>query len=144
MVREVEREALCFCAMRLRIVGDRAITSPAGLTTLELEQLYATGRAYDGEDRAPELRFVDASQPGHEDGWYLATIGVLSVAEVHEGDRHVYDLWRIDPDSATLFAAGTRDLVAGRCQSSWMTPDLMEPFEHAVALDEAMKAAGVW
>ncbi len=130
--------------MRLRVAEHRAITSPDGLTALELDQLRAAGRLFDGEDRAPELRFVDTSESGNDDEGCFATTGFLSVAKVYEGERHLYDLWRLDPDAATLFVAGTHDVVAGRCQSTWMTPDLMAPFEHAAALDKAMKGADIW
>ncbi len=72
-------------------------------------------------------------------------LGFLSVSKVHDdAGRHLYDLWCIDPDSATLFAAGTTELVAARCQSTWMTPDLMRGFDDGAALDGAMKTAGIW
>ncbi len=141
-------------SLRLRIVAHRPVTSPEGLCALELEQLRVAGRLYDGVDRAPERRFVemprdcgddeDEDEDGEDEGCF-GLRGFLSVSRVHDdADRHLYDLWRIDPDSATLFAAGTTEPVAGRCQSTWMTPDLMHPFDRAAVLDEAMKAADIW
>jgi hypothetical protein len=137
--------------MPWRIVDLRSVTSAEGLTPLELAQLRVAGWLYDGVDRAPELRFVelpvgpehDEDGDGHDHGCLGAT-GFLSASKVYDGDHHRYDLWVIDPDSAALFTAGTSDPVAGRCQSSWMTVDLLHPYEHAAALDQAMHARGIW
>lgn len=136
--------------MAWSIVDIRPVTSADQLTHLELEQLRVAGQQYDGQDRAPELRFVelpvaptdDDDEPTDE-GCFALT-GFLSVAKVHVDGTHRYDLWRIDPDAASLFVAGTTDVVAGRCQSTWMTPDLLESFPDAHALDDAMKAASIW
>ena len=129
-----------------RISGRRSITSAEGLTQLELQQLRIAGQRFDGVDRPPELRFVELTPADGEDedrGCFAST-GFLSVSAVYDGDRHLYDLWQIDPDAACLFVAGTTEQVAGRCQSTWMTPDLMHPYQHAAALDQAMNDAGIW
>lgn len=137
-------------AMTWHIQAHRPVTEPAGLGPLELEQLRVAGQLYDGVDRKPELRFVVLPQDPNEDNGddqdegCFGLGGFLSVSRVFDGERHLYDLWCVDPDAATLFAAGTTLVVAGRCQSTWMTPDLMHPYEHAAALDEAMKLAGIW
>ena len=134
-----------------QIVDLRTITSPAGLTPLELEQLRLAGQHYDGVDRAPELRFIelpvtpenDPDGMGY-DGGCLSLTGFLSLSRVHVDKALRFDLWCIDPDAASLFIAGTTELVAGRCQSSWMTPDLKQPFADCAALDRAMHDANIW
>ena len=134
-----------------RIVDLRAITSPDGLTPLELEQLHIAGKHYDGVDRAPELRFIelpvtpenDPDGMGY-DGGCLTLTGFLSLSRVYVDTALRFDLWCLDPDAASLFVAGTTEIVAGRCQSSWMTPDLRQSFADAAALDAAMKAANIW
>lgn len=137
------------------IVDLRSVTSANELTPLELEQLRVAGQKYDGQDRAPELRFValpvaatedddeEDDEPATDEGCFAST-GYLSVAKVYVDGAHRYDLWRIDPDAASLFALGTTEVIAGRCQSTWMTPDLLASYPDADALDEAMKAASIW
>lgn len=136
--------------MAWEIVDVRGVASAAELTQLELEQLRVAGQRFDGEDRAPELRFVLRSSSSsttpaeEEDPGCFANNGCLSVAKVHINGIHRFDLWCIDPDCAVLFVAGTTDVIAGRCQSTWMTPDLMENYAEAAALDKAMHDASIW
>lgn len=140
--------------MTWSIVDLRSVTSPDQLAPLELEQLRVAGQRFDGVDRAPELRFVelpvaqnndddDDDEPDIDEGCF-ASSGMLAVAKVYVDGTHRYDLWRIDPDAASLFVVGTTEVVAGRCQSTWMTPDLMDAYPDAEGLDEAMHAASIW
>ena len=138
-------------AMTWQIVDVRAVTSTNGLSPLDLEQLRIAGQHYDGVDRAPELRFVELPPTPENDpdgmgydGGCLVLTGFLSLSRVLVDGVLRFDLWRLDPDAASLFSAGTTEIVAGRCQSSWMTPDLRQPFSDAAALDEAMHAAKIW
>jgi hypothetical protein len=133
------------------IVDIRPVTSADQLTPLELDQLRVAGQKFDGEDRPPELRFVELPVAANEDGsesdedaGCFALTGFLAVAKVYVDGTHRYDLWQIDPDAASLLLAGTTEVVAGRCQSTWMTPDLLDSYPDADALDEAMKAASIW
>jgi hypothetical protein len=38
----------------------------------------------------------------------------------------------------------TGQVIAGRCQSTWMTVDLQHDYEQAAALDQAMRERGIW
>ena len=136
--------------MAFTLVRGRTPTDPAALSALELEQLRLTGRHFDGRDRPGALRLVDQPIPPEDleedidwdDGNLAAHL--LSAWEVHEDGVHRFDVWLHHADSGTLFVAGTTEVVAGRCQSQWMTPGLAGPWPHAEPLDAAMHAVGAW
>ncbi|MBK7076098.1 MAG: hypothetical protein IPH44_27760 [Myxococcales bacterium] len=136
--------------MALTLHGLRDVTSPDGLTPLERAQLYLAGRAFDGRDRRVEDRFVElpVSPEDLADGldWDDGCLGanMLWTAAVYDGEVHAFDLWVHHADNGCLFTAGSTDQLAGRVQSTWMTPDLRAPYPRAAELDAAMHAVGRW
>jgi hypothetical protein len=133
--------------MSLKIENVRIVEDAEGLSQLQLKQLYQVGVHFDGQDRSAENRFVnmpitpeaEAEGIDWDDGNFVGQL--LHVAEVHEDGVHKYDLWVHHSDNGCLFTKGTTEVLAGRVQSQWMTPDLSKPHKLAAALDAALTEA---
>jgi hypothetical protein len=111
------------------------------LTGIQREQLVVVGRSFDGIDRSAEARLRDEPIPEDAEDWMdwddgnLAAHGLV-VYEAWDGERHLYDVWvHHGGDNGCVFAAGTREVIAGRFQDTWMADDVTSP------LDEALHAA---
>lgn len=128
----------------------RRIDGAAALSPSELAQLYVVGRAFDGVDRRAEdrVREMPLSKEAVNDGvdWDDGNLAahMLSLAAVFDAGAHVFDVWVHHADAGCLFHQGTTALVAGRVQSTWMTPDLLAPYEHAALLDATLRSHGLY
>lgn len=135
----------------LYLKNQRHPSSHDQLSAIEQDQLRIAGLRFDGEDRSAESRFIERPAPAEEDDdadgdgvdWDDGNLGAhqLSVCEVHDDDGHRFDLWLHHVDSGCLFQAGTVELVAERCQFSWMEPGLTGPSALAEILDEVLGEA---
>jgi hypothetical protein len=135
----------------LRFVNVRRPKSADELSSLEREQLFLVGKHFDGKPRAVELRFTDQpiSEDDEDEGidWDDGNLGahMLSVWDVHDdAGRHLYDVWLHHADNGCVFEHGTTMVLAGRYQSTWLTPDGMKASPLAAALDAAMHVANTF
>lgn len=119
--------------MHLRFVDPREIGSLADLSAVQIEQLRAAGKAYDGEDLPAEARLA-GDAPFETEGSFL---GSCQLWRVVRGDEHVYDAWLYMVDSGSFFRAGTTEEVAGIVQCGLECPDRALRAELGPAMVEA-------
>lgn len=136
--------------MMIRLVNVRPVGSVEGLTPIQRAQIEHVGRHFDGQSRTAEERFIDMPIPQQaldegcdwDDGNFAPHL--LYVCEVHRDGVYEWDMWSHHSDAGCLFPKGTATCIAGRVQSSWMNPELMEGYEHAAELNAAMVEAKVF